>query len=93
MEEWHLEATFPTPDALETDPTLEVIFREWEPINEYSDVDVSRLDLSAGTRIRSPWGVDFEVFYTATDYDDDDPILENHTGEYSSFTGLVSKRF
>ncbi|GAB4368241.1 MAG: hypothetical protein Kow0062_01230 [Acidobacteriota bacterium] len=93
MDPWSMTSVFVTPDALTTDPTLAPLLNDWTIVDELSDVDVQRFDVTLGARWRgaSGWGV--EVGYTLTDYDDRDPILEDETGLYSAFTAMVSRSF
>ncbi|NJN63667.1 MAG: hypothetical protein HC882_01500 [Acidobacteria bacterium] len=93
MDAWRMTSVFVTPDALETDPTLSVVDNDWTFVDEFSDVDVRRLDFTFGARWRNPNGWGLEASYTLTDYDDDDPILEDETGLYSAFSAFVSRSF
>ncbi|MDQ7088372.1 MAG: hypothetical protein Q9Q13_11195 [Acidobacteriota bacterium] len=99
METWSMQGVIPDPL---TDGSGAVIFdladyeallRDWTPVAGYSNVDVNRLDLTLGTRYRGAggWGVELSLLWT--DYQDDDPILEDETGRYSRFMALVGKRF
>lgn len=93
MEAWTMTDVFVTPDALDTDPSLAVIDNDWSQVDEFSNVDVQRIDITFGGRWRGASGWGFEAGYTLTDYDDNDPILEDETGLYSAFSAYVSRSF
>ena len=93
MDPWNLTSVLKTPDALVTDPSMAAVFNDWTIVDELSDVDVQRFDVTFGARWRGAAGWGVEIGYTLTDYDDRDPIIEDETGLYSALTAMVSRAF
>jgi len=62
-------------------------------VNELSDIDVERGEITFGGRF--VLGSDFllDVFYSLVDYNDNDPILEDDTGTYQVLWANVGWRF
>jgi hypothetical protein len=95
MEEWNLEAT-PLVAAELADPTSELheaIYNDWSIVDDLSEVDVERFDVTLGARVRGQSGWGFELAGTFTNYQDNAPILEDETGQYLSLSTLVSRSF
>ncbi len=87
MDRWNLSAPYGSP----TEEGL--VYRDWDVVNGLSDVSVNAWDLSLGARWRLPTGYGFELAWTLTDYDDNDPILEDESGRYNVLSAYVSKSF
>lgn len=100
MDNWNMNLVAPDPlldpdtgDVIFDLTDYEAVSRDWSQIAGYSNVDVSRLDLGIGARYHSSTGWGVELSYLWTDYDDNDPILEDETGKYSQTMLLIGKHF
>lgn len=66
---------------------------EFEAIHELSDVDVERDDFTVGFNLNTPQGFLFQLAYMWVDYDDNDPILTDESGEYDVIWASVGWQF
>jgi hypothetical protein len=81
----------------ELDPAVAAVLTaqdmEFGTIHELSDVDVERDDFTVGFNLNTPQGFLFQVAYMWVDYEDNDPILTDESGEYDVIWASVGWRF
>lgn len=103
MDPWDFEGVYPDPilndlgeivfDLSDHDYTHFLEREGFGLVWDFSNVDVIRRDLTLGLRAALGTGWGAETSWSYINYSDQDPILENETGEYSRLTFLLSRIF
>jgi hypothetical protein len=91
------EATMKTIRFPSLDPAVDAALPrsdlDFEDTHRLSDIDVIRRDITVGGQLALDSGLMVDLGYSLVDYEDQDPILVDETGEYQVIYGSVGWRF